>query len=601
MQLKTFNGRYELQQKIGEGGMARVYRAQDLRLERPVAVKVLHPHYATDPGFLRRFLNEAQAAARLRHPAIVDVYDIGQDGDDQYIVMELILGSDLKSLILRNGSLSIEQSVQIAEVVAQALDVAHRAGLIHRDVKPQNIMISDDGQVKITDFGIAKSIVSTSVTETGVVFGTADYLSPEQARGESATPRSDVYALGVTLYEMLTGRLPFTGENAIAVAMQHLNAPPPALRSYNPRIPARLEELVLQALSKDPAQRPQTGRDFAQLLRGYRSVGEQDTLASPAMRPTPRPVQPNGGTSVSRPLPINTPPRQVPPPRPRTELTPPSNKGAGFGGFLLGLLLLAGVLGLVYLGVSGAFAGLINFGSDGPRPTRVLPQPSEQPTSDQPTEVVEIQMPNLIGLTKEQAIRLLTEQKLSFTETEPRNDSIVPIDQVVDQFPRPNERIASSVPVTFTISLGPPPATPTPEILSVPDVVGLREAVARQQLEARGYIIQLIEEPSQVLSAGFVTRTNPAPPARLLPGDTVVMYVSVGNKVLMPDVFKLPLAEAERRILAAGLRIEFVDFQGPDQIPDFDNIPPNTVVSSQPRGNTWVDPGTGVVLGVRRE
>src|SRR5919205_2600613 len=290
MQQKTLNNRYQLEQKIGEGGMARVYRGRDLRLNRQVAIKVLHSHYASDTNFLQRFHHEAQAAANLRHPNIVDVYDVGQDGDTHYIVMEYVPGSDLKALIMRNGALPIDQAVYTAECVANGLEAAHRIGMVHRDIKPQNIIVGEQGQVKITDFGIAKSSLSTAMTETGVTFGTADYISPEQARGQPATPRSDIYSLGVTLYETLTGRLPFTGDSSIAVAMQHVSADPPPPRMYNPRIPPQLESLVLRAMSKEPDGRPTTAREFARQLSGYRNVGEQATVVGPvAPRMAPQP------------------------------------------------------------------------------------------------------------------------------------------------------------------------------------------------------------------------------------------------------------------------------------------------------------------------
>ncbi|HMP42088.1 MAG TPA: protein kinase, partial [Roseiflexaceae bacterium] len=288
MQQKILNNRYELEQKIGDGGMARVYRARDLRLNRRVAVKVLHSHHAADDGFLRRFHHEAQAAANLHHPAIVDVYDVGQDNDIHYIVMEYVDGSDLKSLILRQGALPIEQALAIAADAADGLEAAHRVGMIHRDVKPQNIMISADGNAKLTDFGIAKSNLSTAMTETGVTFGTADYISPEQARGLPVSPRSDIYSLGVTLYEMLTGRLPFSGDSSIAVAMQHVSAEPPLPRSHNPRITPQLEALVLAAIAKDADHRPGSAREFARLLRTYRSGGEQATVAVRAPQPAIR-------------------------------------------------------------------------------------------------------------------------------------------------------------------------------------------------------------------------------------------------------------------------------------------------------------------------
>ncbi|MDQ2998171.1 MAG: protein kinase, partial [Chloroflexota bacterium] len=297
MQQKILNDRYELEQKIGEGGMARVYRGRDLRLNRQVAIKVLHSHFASDANFLQRFHHEAQAAANLRHPNIVDVYDVGQDADMHYIVMEYVAGSDLKALLMRNGALPIEQAVYVGECVANGLEAAHRIGMVHRDIKPQNIIVGEQGQVKITDFGIAKSSLSTALTETGVTFGTADYISPEQARGQTATPRSDLYSLGVTLYETLTNRLPFSGDSSIAVAMQHVSTEPPPPRMYNPRIPPQLESLVLRALSKDADGRPATARDFAHQLAGYREIGDQATVMGtvgprPSPLPNPRPAQP---------------------------------------------------------------------------------------------------------------------------------------------------------------------------------------------------------------------------------------------------------------------------------------------------------------------
>ncbi|HEU4323825.1 MAG TPA: protein kinase, partial [Roseiflexaceae bacterium] len=385
MQQKTLNQRYELERKIGEGGMARVYRGRDLRLNRPIAVKVLHPHYSADSNFLARFHHEAQAAANLRHSNVVDVYDVGQDGDIHYIVMEFVDGQDLKALILQEGPLPIEQAVLIARAVAEGLDAAHRVGLIHRDIKPQNIIVGADGQVKITDFGIAKSGLSTSATETGVIFGTADYLSPEQARGQTATAQSDVYALGVTLFEMLTGRLPFGGESSIAVAMQHVSEEPPPPSMFNPRIPQQLEALVLRALSKDPARRPASAREFAQLLANYQLAGDQATVVRPVPPrphtppgPQPRPHTPPGPqpgprsqrTSQTRPQPTL--------PRPPITTPPPTGSGMGFGGFLLGLLLIGGVLGLVALFMSGTFNGLLG-PATGSSPTR--PPATSLPTA----------------------------------------------------------------------------------------------------------------------------------------------------------------------------------------------------------------------------
>ncbi|MBM4413824.1 MAG: serine/threonine protein kinase, partial [Chloroflexi bacterium] len=230
MQSKILSQRYELEEKIGDGGMAAVYRGRDLRLNRVVAIKILHPHHAADLNFLKRFIHEAQSAANLRHPSIVDIYDEGEEERQHYIVMEFVDGSDLKSMILRYKQLPVQQVLQIAAAIADGLDAAHQLGMVHRDVKPQNILVTHDGTAKITDFGIAKSSLSTAQTDTGVTFGTADYISPEQARGQPATAKSDIYALGVTIYESLTGQLPFTGDTAVAVALQHVGSKPPPIR-----------------------------------------------------------------------------------------------------------------------------------------------------------------------------------------------------------------------------------------------------------------------------------------------------------------------------------------------------------------------------------
>ncbi|MCA1598441.1 MAG: protein kinase, partial [Chloroflexi bacterium] len=227
MQPRLLNNRYEILEPLGRGGMATVYRARDIRLGRQVAIKLLHAHYATDDEFRQRFEHEAQSAAGLSaHPNIVDVYDVGQQDGVPFIVMELVEGADLKTLIEREGPLAIERTLGIAQQAAEGLEYAHTRGLVHRDVKPQNILVSPDGTARITDFGIAKSHLSTAITQAGMTYGTADYISPEQAQGLQATPQSDIYSLGVVVYEMLTRHLPFTGDTPMTVALQHIQQLP---------------------------------------------------------------------------------------------------------------------------------------------------------------------------------------------------------------------------------------------------------------------------------------------------------------------------------------------------------------------------------------
>jgi eukaryotic-like serine/threonine-protein kinase len=291
MQQKILNNRYELERKIGEGGMARVYIGRDMRLNRPVAIKIPHQQHTLDADFLNRFFHEAQAAAILQHPNIVDVYDVGQDGDIHYIVMEYVEGIDLKRLINREAPLPINQALHIGAQVARGLQAAHQAGMVHRDVKPQNIIVAPDNNVVITDFGIAKSARSTALTETGVVFGTADYISPEQAQGRTATASSDIYSVGVTLYEMLTGKLPFTGDTALAIAMKHVSDQPVPPRQINRAIPPQLEAIVLRCLaSPATTERNRTGSHTDQLRSGLsasngrqrRSADPTPTITSPA-------------------------------------------------------------------------------------------------------------------------------------------------------------------------------------------------------------------------------------------------------------------------------------------------------------------------------
>src|SRR5438477_822079 len=266
--------------------MAQVYKARDNVLGRMVAVKVLREQYASDAQFVARFRREAQAAANLSHPNIVNVYDVGQDGDVYYIVMEYIAGTSLKELITRSAPLPIDQAVSIAAQILAGLEYAHRNGLIHRDIKPQNVLITPEGGVKVTDFGIAKSVSDLGLTEAGLALGTAHYFSPEQARGERVVPQSDIYAVGVTLFEMLTGRLPFESESAVGLAYKHIGEPPPSPRELVPAIPPRLNNIVLRALAKDPQDRFTSAAEMEKALRAVQAGGQQPTMEVPVARPS---------------------------------------------------------------------------------------------------------------------------------------------------------------------------------------------------------------------------------------------------------------------------------------------------------------------------
>src|SRR6266702_412966 len=274
MQIEVLSERYQLQDPIGNRGMATIYRGRDLHMDRVVAVKVLREVYSTDPKFVQRFQREAKAASALQHPNIVQVFDYGQWEGNYFIVMELVEGTDLRRYLRSRGVLAIDRAIIIAHDVALGLGAAHRRHIVHHDVKPQDVLIGRDGSIKLTDFGIAsvyKDINAERLTTTGMTLGTVQYYAPEQAQGEIVTPAADVYALGIVMYEMLTGRTPFDGDTPAAVAMQHMQDAPIPPSQYNPNIPPSLEEIILRCLEKVPEMR---NRDGWQLAHALEMLGE---------------------------------------------------------------------------------------------------------------------------------------------------------------------------------------------------------------------------------------------------------------------------------------------------------------------------------------
>ncbi len=276
---QVLGGRYRILDVLGDGGMARVFRAEDARLGRVVAVKILHQHYLSQPEFVRRFEQEAQLAARLSHPNIVAIYDVDRQGDTYYIVMEYVEGGSLKGLITRDGPLSPSLVTAVARQLGQALDAAHAHGVIHRDIKPENILLTPSYDVKVGDFGIARALTSAGQTATGMVMGSVSYFSPEQAQGKPATAESDLYSAGVVLYEMLTGRLPFAAGNPLATAMQHITQEPAPPRAIVPTLPSAIDRVILQALAKDPARRYHSGALLADALDAAIVTGTSRTAA----------------------------------------------------------------------------------------------------------------------------------------------------------------------------------------------------------------------------------------------------------------------------------------------------------------------------------
>src|SRR5918995_417439 len=297
---RLISGRYRLIAPLGDGGMATIWRAVDEQLDREVAVKLLRPQFSADPGFAARFKQEARSAGGLSHPNIVSVYDYGTDGadGDQYIVMELVTGRDLSTVLRERVSLSTSDAVRVAIGVAAALEVAHRKGIVHRDVKPGNILITDGGDVKVTDFGIARAVSEASMTVTGTTLGSVHYFSPEQARGDEVTGASDVYALGIVLFEMLTGRRPFEGDSAAAVALKRLNEDPPTPTAMGKPVPPGLEAIVMRAMARDPTRRFPDAGAFAEALRVWRRDPDAVPAAAAAGGPRPAATPPGGEPTV---------------------------------------------------------------------------------------------------------------------------------------------------------------------------------------------------------------------------------------------------------------------------------------------------------------
>ncbi|MHB1415422.1 MAG: protein kinase domain-containing protein [Chloroflexota bacterium] len=363
------NNRYRLLAPLGAGGMATVYRGEDTLLGRPVAVKVLHDHLAHDKAFLARFHEEARAAASLSHPHIVGIFDVGEDAGRHYIVMEYVDGPTLKDLITQQGLFPVARTVEIAAQVLSALDLAHQKGLIHRDIKPQNVLVTADGQAKVADFGIARLMASSSFTQTGEVFGTPLYLAPERASGKEASAASDVYAVGVLLYEMLTGGVPFSGETPVEVALKHIQQDPLPPRHLNPAVPPRLEQVVLKAMAKDPALRFTTAAEMRQSLLAYEKLAA-DTTASLSLPAHPAGQAGAGAAGLAASLPA-----------------PAKAKAGGFNWLMLVLLASTAVLVALTIAMGSLFydAYLRPWLTNVPAPTvpavvATSPTPTPSPT-----------------------------------------------------------------------------------------------------------------------------------------------------------------------------------------------------------------------------
>lgn len=543
--------RYELGHQIGSGGMATVYLAYDTVLDREVAVKVLAERFAADQAFVERFRREASAAAGLNHPNIVAVYDRGEAEGTYYIVMEYLKGPDLKRVIRDQGPLDPAVAVDNALQILSALSAAHAAGIIHRDIKPQNVMVGEDGRLRVADFGIARADADQQMTEAGSVIGTAQYLSPEQAQGEETTAASDTYAVGIVLYEMLTGRVPFDGDRPVTVAMKQINEPPVPPRVFAQGIPPELDAVVMKALSKRPEDRYTSAEDFTAALLDVRAEmpgGQQSTLILTA---------PAAGAAAGAAATMET-------------QAVGNGSGAGRGGNGRGgskgkkgggnRPAIWGIAAVIVAALVVALAlALTRGGSD------------------------MVAVPDVAGFDAPAASRAITDAGLVPTQRTQASDS-VQVGVVIGTQPDAGTEVAKESTVTILVSSGPAEVT-------VPNVVGEALEDAQATLEKAGFDVA-VEEVDSDREIGTVVRQAPKAGSMAGSGDTITIYVSKGvTKVSVPSVTGSSLSTARTRIADAGLTVGSVTEDDGSS-----GQSPGTVVGQDPSGGTSVAKGTAVNL-----
>jgi serine/threonine-protein kinase len=640
----VFDGRYRILRKLGSGGMANVYLAEDEDLGRRVAIKILNDRYANDDLFIERFRREAKAAAGLSHPNIVSIYDRGEAEGTYYIAMEVIEGRSLKELILTRGALPVAQSVAFAKQLLEALRFAHRHGIIHRDIKPHNVLVSTDERakrhetrLKVTDFGIARHGAS-QMTEAGSIMGTAQYLSPEQARGAPVTAASDLYSAGVVLYEMLTGKVPFNGDSAIEIAMKHVTEAPKPPSHLRSEIPPALDQVVLRSLSKDPEDRYQTADDFIEDLERVeaglplsRETSDAATalLATvPVAGSTTEVLPRTPATRVAPPRPPAKQPPRVPPPYPpeyRYGDRPPRRRR--FLPWLLVLLFLAaagiagwyvynqiqeqleasepvGVPNVVGLERQLAVAKLEEAGLEAD--VEEQPDPEALPgivfeqnpragsrlqKGDSVTILVstgprKVDVPRLVGKQYDDAIQILDDAGLKWRKEEVFSKK--PPGQVVRQNPKAGEQLAEGSTVILTVSKG-------IERVAVPDVLQQTEESARQELAAAGFEVQVVEQPSSDTPAGVVFAQSPDPGTEAPKGSTVQINVSTGpEQAPVPDVIDQDEETAKQNLRDAGFRVRVNRVDTDDPLQD------GVVVEQDPVGGSEAELGSEVTIVVAR-
>ena len=556
-----FDGRYRILRKLGSGGMANVYLAEDEELGRQVAIKILNDRHASDESFVERFRREAKNAAGLSHPNIVSVYDRGEAEGTYYIAMEYLEGRSLKDRIVSEGALPISAAIEITRQVLRAIGFAHRRGIVHRDIKPHNVLLAQDGpgdgepRFKVTDFGISRTAAS-QMTEAGSIVGTAQYLSPEQARGGAVDQRSDIYSVGIVLYELLTGKLPFTGETPLEIAMKHLSEVPKPPSALRPEVSADLDMVVLRALAKDPEDRFESAqemeRELAQVAVGAGVTAETAEAATAVLS--------GAGLVETAPTMISRRPVVAP----RTEryeqryydYEEPRRRRRRIWPWLLSILLLVGAL-------VGGFL--------------LWDQIQDELSANEPVVV-----PFVEGQRWPQARQNIRQAGLRPNKLNRSHETVAP-GVVFRQNPEAGERVPKGNAVQIFVSTGKPR-------VAVPDVLGAREAAAIVTIRAAG----LEPDPHEIFSDkpnGTVIAQDPTGGTRVVKGSTVRINISKGlENIGLPNVIGQSFAEASRQLRAEGFSTVRQDVD--------DSAPKGTVVDQDPGPGTLHPPGTEVTLSV---
>lgn len=554
---RTFGNRYQVTEKIGMGGMAEVYKATDSTLGRTVAVKVMLPQYASDPNFAARFRQEAQSAANLSSPYIVNIYDWGRDGDSYYIVMEYVRGTDLKTAIQQRGSIHPRKVAEIGSQVCSALSAAHGYDIIHRDIKSANIMVQGDGNVKVMDFGIAQA-GHPGMTQDSSVLGTAHYVSPEQAQGKRLTPASDLYSLGIVLYEAATGKLPFDGPDVVSVAMKQVQEYPVPPRQLNPNIDPAFEAIIMTALQKNPDDRFATAKEMQRAIDDYlqgRSSAETQVL--------------NAGYAAGQTVAMGVDQTTVMPmPGQTTVMTgtgqigrvpaPKNNTARNIIIAIIAIALIAGI-GFFVANAAGLFGGSVT-------------------------------VPNVVGQTEQSAKSALTKAGLKVGIIKFDISETVEKGKVISQDPQANAKVNEGSTVNLVISTGPT----SNELVMVPNLVGLTASEAEQQLAALGLVGSSKQDSSDTVEAGKIASQEPAVNSQVEVGSTITYTVSTGKAkkmVRVPNVRGIGEVDAVSTLESLGLSVS-VEYESSTSANQ------GEVISQSIAGGTEVAQGSSIVITI---